>query len=181
MTRDIEPRAAQDGKLEELILFVVQATEQDERCSPTKLDKLLFYTDFRAYDHLGRSMTGRRYRKLEGGPVPEGIADVIEDMERRRLCARGERKLVALREPDLSLFSPEELDIARAVVRDLWSLSAAEVSDLSHRFPGWQAAELGEEIPYDTVFVDEPRPMTPEEVAWAQEVLGDVLGRQQTA
>ena len=60
-------------------------------------------------------------------------------------------------------------------------MNAAEVSERSHRYPGWLAAEIGEEIPYDTVFVDEPRPLTLEEVAWAQEVIGDFLGRQQTA
>ena len=173
-----EPMPARDSKLEELILFVV---EKDERCGAAKLDKILFYADFQAYDKLGRSITGRRYRKLAGGPVPEGIATVVEDMERRRLCAREDQRLVALREPDLSFLAPEEIEITHAVVRELWPLNAAEVSDRSHRFPGWQAAEIGEEIPYDTVFVDEPRPLTPEEVAWAQEVMGDFLGRQQTA
>lgn len=167
-----------DRKLEELLLFVADVTAQDERCNAAKLDKILFYADFRAYGELGRSMTGQRYRKLEGGPVPEGVARVLEDMERRNLCAWEGRKLIPLRQPDLSVFPTEELEITRAVVRDLWTLSAAEVSDLSHRFPGWQAAEIGEEIPYETVFVDEPRPLTPEEVAWAHEAIGDFLGRQ---
>lgn len=181
MKLETEPVAVGGGKLEELILFVAQATEQDALCSAAKLDKILFYADFRAYERLARSITGHRYLKLEGGPVPEGIMAVVEDMERRQLCARVDQKLLALQEPDLTLFAAEELEIARAVVRDLWFLSAAEVSELSHRFPGWQAAELGEEIPYDTVFVDEPRPLTPEEIAWAQEAIDDFLGRRQTA
>src|SRR5688500_2424589 len=71
MNPKAEPMQATDGKLEELILFVVRASEKDEHCCAAKLDKILFYTDFRAYDELGRSITGRRYRKLEGGPVPE--------------------------------------------------------------------------------------------------------------
>lgn len=170
-----------DGKLEELILFVARATGEDEHCCATKLDKILFYADFRAYDHLGQSITGRRYLKREGGPVPEGVASVVETMGRRGWCIWREKGLTALREPDLGPFAPDELEIARAVIRELMPLSAAEVSERSHRFPGWQAAELGEEIPYDTVFVDEPRPLTPEEVAWAQEAIDDFLGRQQTA
>jgi hypothetical protein len=177
MNLGTEPVAIMGGKLEELILFVAQATEKDERCCAAKLDKILFYADFRAYDHLGRSITGRRYLKREGGPVPEGVSSVVETMGNRGWCAWREQGLTALREPDLGIFAPEELEITRAVVRDLMPLSAAEVSERSHRFPGWQAAELGEEIPYDTVFVDEPRPLTPEEVAWAEEVLGDFLGR----
>jgi Protein of unknown function (DUF4065) len=167
-----------DRKLEELLLFVADATAGDERCNAAKLDKILFYADFRAHGEIGRSMTGQRYRKLEGGPVPVRIAEVLEDMERRGLCVREGNKLRPLRRADLSVLSVEELEITRAVVQDLWTLSAAEVSDLSHRFPGWQAAEIGEEIPYETVFVDEPRPLTPEEVAWAHEAIGDFLGQQ---
>lgn len=171
----------QDNKLEELILFVIAAAGPQERCCATKLDKILFSADFRAYDLLGQSITGQRYLKREGGPVPEGIASVVETMGSRGWCAWRDQGLTALREPDAALFAPEELEITRAVVRDLMPLSAAEVSERSHRFPGWQAAEIGEEISYDTVFVDEPRPLTPEEVAWAEEVLGDFLGQRQTA
>lgn len=176
-----EPKSLPDDKLEELVLFVAAAVPPEERCCATKLDKILFSADFRAYDRLGSSITGRRYLKLEGGPVPEGIASVLEKMESRGWCAWRDRGLTALRDPDLALFAPEELEITRSVVHDLIALSAAEVSEHSHRFPGWQAAELGEEIPYDTVFVDEPRPLTPEEVAWAQEAIDDFVGRRQTA
>ena len=50
-------------------------------------------------------------------------------------------------------------------------LNASEVSDLSHRFAGWQATDIGEDIPYATVFVDEARPFSPDELAWALEVV----------
>jgi hypothetical protein len=164
-----------------LILFVAAAAEPEERCCAIKLDKILFSADFRAYDVLGQSITGQRYLKREGRPVPEGIASAVETMGSLGWCAWRDQGLTTLREPDLALFAPEELKIIRAAIRDLMPLSAAEVSERSHRFPGWQAAELGEEIPYDTVFVDEPRPLTPEEVEWAEEVLGDFLGQRQTA
>jgi hypothetical protein len=172
-----------DNKLEELILFVAAALGPQESCcaTKTKLDKILFSADFRAYDALGRSITGQRYLKLEGGPVPDGIASVLETMEGRGWCDWSDRGLRALREPDLKLFAPEEIEITRAVIDDLADLSAGEVSERSHRFPGWQAAELGEEIPYDTVFVDQPRPLTPEEVAWAEEIIGDFLVQRQAS
>src|SRR5688572_28638689 len=118
MNLGTEPVAIMGGKLEELILFVAQATEKDERCCAAKLDKILFYADFRAYDHLGRSITGRRYLKREGGPVPEGVSSVVETMGNRGWCAWREQGLTALREPDLGIFAPEELEITRAVVRD---------------------------------------------------------------
>lgn len=173
-----------DRKFQELILLVARECREDPRCGATKLNKILFYSDFLAYEELGRSISGEAYRKLERGPVPRRILPVVEDMLSAGWCAWADRdwfglplrKLQPLREPDVSLFSADELEVVRRVIRDLWELNAAEVSDLSHRFAGWQAAAPGEEIPYETVFVDEPRRLTDEEVEWAQEVIREYLG-----
>jgi hypothetical protein len=181
--------AGRDRKFEELILYVARESQDDRRCGATKLNKILFYADFMAYHKLGQSITGQKYQKLERGPAPKRVVPVVESMVSRGFCAWAERsyfgfplkKLIALREPDVSVFSAEELDVARTVISELWDLNATEVSDLSHRFVGWQAAEIGEEIPYETVFVDEPRPLTQEEEAWAHEVIEDYLEQKRTA
>jgi hypothetical protein len=181
--------AAKDEKFRELILYVARESEDDRRCGATKLNKILFYADFLAYRKLGRSITGQKYQKLEWGPAPKRIVPVIDEMVREGRCAWAERnysgfelrKLIPLREPTVSVFTAEELDIVRTVIDDLRDLNATEVSDLSHRFAGWQAAEIGEEIPYNTVFVDEPRPLTREEAAWAHEVIEEYLEQKRTA
>ena len=165
-------------KFQELILYVARRGEADPRCGSTKLNKILFYADFEAYRKLGASISGELYQKLEHGPAPRRLLPAIEEMEAAGWCAWGTRdyygfelrKLLALREPDTSLFSGPELDIVNRVIQDLWELNATEVSDLSHRFAGWQAAELGETIPYETVFVGQPRPLSPEELAWVEEL-----------
>lgn len=180
----LEMPIAETSKFEELILLVARECREDPRCGATKLNKILFYSDFLAYEELGRSISGEAYRKLERGPAPRRILPVVEDMLSAGWCTWAERdwfglplrKLQPLREPDLSLFSADELEVVRRVVRDLWELNATEVSDLSHRFAGWQAAAPGEEIPYETVFVDEPRRLTDEEVEWAQEAIREHLG-----
>ncbi len=176
-------------KFKELILYVARESENDRKCGATKLNKILFYADFHAYRKLGRSISGEKYQKLERGPAPKRVVPVIAEMEAAGLCAWAERdyygfplkKLIALREPDLSVFTAQELDVARSVISELWELNATEVSDLSHRFAGWQAADLGEEIPYETIFVDEARPLTLEELAWAEEAIQDYLERKKTA
>ena len=174
---------AETSKFQELILLVARECREDPRCGATKLNKILFYSDFLAYEELGRSISGEAYRKLERGPVPSRMLPVVEDMQSLGWCSWAERDyfgrplrtLQPLREPDLALFSAEELAVVRRVIRDLWELNATEVSDLSHRFAGWQAAAHGEEIPYETVFVDEPRRLTDEEAEWAQEVIREHL------
>ncbi|HKI05938.1 MAG TPA: Panacea domain-containing protein [Thermoanaerobaculia bacterium] len=181
--------ANSDRKFRELILFVAQESENDENCGATKLNKILFYADFEAYRKLGQPISGQKYQKLERGPAPKGAVPVISEMEKAGLCKWEDReyfglplkKLIPRRDSDLSVFAPEELDIARAVINELWDLNAAEVSDLSHDFVGWQAASLGEEIPYETAFVGKPRPLTPDELAWAHEVIQDYLDERKTA
>jgi len=181
--------ATRDRKFRELILFVARESETDGKCGATKLNKILFYADFQAYRKLGASISGQRYQKLERGPAPRRAVPMISEMEKEGLCAWEDReyfglslrKLIPRRDPDLSVFAQEEVDIARGVIRELWDLNATEVSDLSHGFVGWQAAGLGEEIPYETAFVGEPRPLAPDELAWAHEVIQEYLDQKKTA
>ena len=78
-------------------------------------------------------------------------------------------RLIALREADLAEFSGAEVAIIDAVIRDLWDQNATEVSDLSHRFLGWEVADLQEVIPYVSVFLDS-RPLTAKEEERAAEL-----------
>lgn len=167
-------------RFSELLLLVARATESDPRCGATKLNKILFYADFGAYRALGRSISGQAYRKLEFGPAPRSVTQAVDALVAQGVCAWADRtyfgyplrKLVALREPSLALFTAEEVELVHRVVEDLWELNATEVSDLSHRFAGWQAAAMGEEISYNTVFVGEPQPpLTEAEAEWALEAL----------
>jgi hypothetical protein len=172
---------AEAQRFRELVVYVAQQSQEDPRCGATKLNKILFYADFRAYETLGASISGQAYQKLENGPAPRRILPVVQELQNEGACVWDERsyyghplnKLTALREPDLSVFKPEEIALVREVIEDLWDLNATEVSDLSHRFAGWQASDLKEEIPYNTVFVDDPRPLSDEEHAWALQAIGE--------
>lgn len=179
----------QQRKFEELILFVSRKTESDLRCGKTKLNKILFYSDFTAFKKLGRSISGQTYQKLAHGPAPKGFVPTVENMVREQLClwvdrdhyGRAQQKLIARREPDLTLFSAEELDLVSQIIADLWPLNAKEVSDLSHEFIGWRLAEEREEIPYFSVYVGEPQALTAEELEWAEEVIREHLAEQAAA
>ncbi len=180
--------SAKAKKFREMILYVAKQTQADPRCGATKLNKILFYADFLAYHKLGDSISGQRYQKLENGPAPKRILPAVQELEKEGACAWAERnyygkslrKLIALREPDVSVFGAEELDLLRDVISDLWELNAAEVSDLSHRFVGWQASDIREEIPYNTVFVDASRPLSVEEEGWALKVIREYRERNET-
>lgn len=59
----------------------------------------------------------------------------------------------AARPADLSIFSELERQTIDAVVVKIASMSAREVSDLSHEDAGWQMVDLGESIPYASAYI----------------------------
>jgi hypothetical protein len=151
-----------DGdKFRELILFVAEKSEGDPRFGATKLNKILFFVDFIAFVTLGQSVTGQRYQKLENGPAPRALVPAIKKMEARNEIAFRERlyygkvqkRAVALREPDLSLFSGPEVQLVNDIIDEFWGKSASDMSRLSHDFLGWELAEIGEDIPYEVSLV----------------------------
>jgi hypothetical protein len=172
----MEPR--DDTKLRELILYLAKKCEGDLAFAKTKLCKLLFYSDFGAFVELGSSITGQPYVKLPNGPVPPRATRLLTKMEKAGELAMAKRsfhghpqeKPMALREPDLSLFTGAEIALVDVVIDQLRDHNARGVSDLSHDFIGWQAAAMGEEIPYETALVD-VSPATEDEIAYARQLV----------
>lgn len=171
--------SADDRRMKELILYLAAKSEEDPRFSSTKLNKLLFYCDFTAYLRLGRSITGQSYRKLPFGPVPKSLLPILEQMKRDRECREVERDYFGLRQrrvkaerpAQVSVFSPEEIELADRILAELWESNATEVSDLSHDFIGWKAARLNEVIPYETVFLGDPStPVTEDEIEFCRQL-----------
>ena len=178
MTR-IREIATDDRKMKELILYLAAKSEGDPRFSSTKLNKLLFYCDFTAYWQLGRSITGHSYQKLPFGPAPKAVLPILSQMQQDGDCdevrkdyfGREQRRVKANRTPQTAVFSEEELQLTNQILEDLWESSASEVSERSHGFIGWQAAEFNEVIPYETVFLGDPStPVSEEEIEFCRQL-----------
>lgn len=161
------PHEYQRDKFIELLLYIAERSETDPRFGETKLNKLLFYSDFVAYRELGRPITGARYQKLQWGPAAIPLLPVQQELIAQgdlvirtgRLGPRTQKKPIALRQPDLSQFSGAEVALVDELIAELWDLGALQVSNISHDNPAWQVAAYKEEIPYETAFVEsiEPR------------------------
>jgi hypothetical protein len=150
------------SKFKELVLYVAERSAEDPKFGATKLNKILFFSDFLAYLRFGRPISGASYQKLEHGPaarefLPQRDALLREGAVKIEVRSRfnlPQRRLVPQRRPDLSVFSPDELLLVDEVIDGLLPYSAVEVSSLSHQLAlGWQLAEFGEEIPYSTAFL----------------------------
>ena len=153
-----------EEKFKELILYIAKECETHPFFGATKLNKVLFYSDFIAYEQLGKPITGAEYTALEYGPGPRRLLPIRQDMllDGDIIIQElgSQQRVVARRSPDLEEFSPSERKIIDTVIEALEYQDAESVSDLSHKFLGWQAARAeffvtGQPtiIPYETVHV----------------------------
>lgn len=169
-------RDPNDKKLKELILYIALRSEGDDFFGATKLNKLLFYSDFLAYLNFGQAITWQEYQKLPLGPAPRRLLPIQREMEAagdivivpREFFGYPQHKIIARRnEADLSIFTPQEIDIVNRLILRYWNKNASEISEESHHFSGWKHAEIGETIPYEVVLVG-VRDFTPEEFEYAE-------------
>ena len=159
------------GKFRELVLYLAEKSADDPHFGAVKLNKLLFYADFASYQNTGQPITGSRYQKLEFGPAPRPLLPVLKELEKEGRCRTvhsrldsRQKRVVPVGDVDLSLFSQDEIALIDDVVEAFRGQNAAQVSALSHRFVGWEIAEIGEDIAYQTALVASPRPLTPAEI-----------------
>jgi hypothetical protein len=155
-----------DAKLKELIIFIASRSEDDPNFGSTKLNKLLFFADFLAYMRLGRAITSQPYFRPPNGPAPRRMKPIVDQMVDERTLAiqdrdrygRTQKVPIALRDADLTRFSPEEVAIVTEVLAVLRNKNAKGVSSLSHRFAGWRFAKDRETIPYEVALVEFKKP-----------------------
>ena len=165
-------------KFKELILYICEKSATDPNFSATKLNKILFLSDFWAYGNWGQPITGMEYMKLAYGPAPRALVPIREEMRKDGELAIQETTLdpnmarkrpVNLRSANLSLFSAGEIALVDQVLEWSKNAKASDVSRYTHSWHGWIAAQEGETIPYETVFISED-PLTPFEVARGREL-----------
>jgi hypothetical protein len=157
------PNMSPDERLLELSLYVAKKCQFDPKYGATKLNKILFYSDFMAYGQTGKSITGSEYMRLPNGPAPRRLKPIRAQMERKKDAVvqtvtlpngRRQDRLIALREPNIDIFSAAEISLVDDVIEFLRNDTAKEVSDRSHNRI-WRIAADQESIPYEAVFISD--------------------------
>ncbi len=151
------------GKFKELVLYLSQASADDEGFGVVKLNKLLYRADFEAYRLLGHSITGATYEKQEYGPVVRDLPIILDELAasgyviwQRIPAGPHMRKVPSTREqPDLRQLPNEEIRIVDAALEELRWRGGKSVSEWSHETSaGWQVQEIGQEIPYSSALIN---------------------------
>lgn len=169
-------------KLEELVLYIAHRSKDDPKFGATKLNKILFWSDFLAYGYMGESITGAHYIRKQHGPVPrevliastnlvnEGRAEIVE----RLYFGKIQKRIVPLENPDLTGFTPDQLTLVDQMITALADGNATEVSEVTHNLRPWLDALQDEEIPYETVFVLSDTPVTLDDKEWGRRKLKEL-------
>lgn len=121
----------------------------------TKLQKLLFYTDFLCYKRYGYPITGLVYIHHHYGPVPahhdllQWALSTTGAIEVKPFEGQfGGEVILALREPDKRLFNEDELEVINNVAGFFVDYSAIRISDFSHGERGYRETNFKEIINY---------------------------------
>lgn len=120
----------------------------------TKLNKLLFYTDFLMYKTTACSMTGITYRAIPFGPVPAEYDKMyikLGDDQKIQLSIKyfsdgncGEQ--IKSNWNKESSFNKQELEVLSTVADLLCDKNTKEIVEISHLEPAWQENEA-EKLP----------------------------------
>lgn len=170
------PPAFDRDKLKALVHYVCWKCDNPADLGGTKLNKVLWYADMLAYMTWNRPITGETYIKRQFGPVSRHILPVLEDLEREGQIVRRQtsyygrlkHEYIPVTTPDLSLFTAAEISLVDTCIDFVCRKhTAASISRRTHDTI-WKLAEIGEEIPYYTVWASELGEVTPEDIAWAR-------------
>lgn len=166
-------------KLSALVHYICSKCPDKNLLGATKLNKILWYSDAIALQMWGAPITGEVYVKRQFGPVPKHILGVIEQLEREGAIAvtntpyhnYAKREYVSLKVPKISIFTPQEISLVDDVINEIcYNHTATSISLASHDRI-WELAEIGEDLPLETVFASELDEVTEEDVKWAKRAL----------
>ena len=129
------------SKIKNILLYFI---EKSHGVYITKMNKLLFYTDFLSYRTHGKGMTGLRYKAIQHGPVPvrwDRIYSFYDEIQQEIVQLTNDREgtmLVSNLSPDMTDFSEEELEIMDVVYKRFQKETPAQISETSHQEEAWK-------------------------------------------
>ena len=143
------------ARLKNLLLYILGKMGDTFQ---TKMNKVLFYIDFLSYRERGMAISGLAYNAIDFGPVPQRwdrVYSAFDEVEQQTKLVHDQEcvALTATAAADMGGFTIEEKAIIDEICEKMKSLSAHDISDLSHREPAWKNhLHQSETIPYSEAF-----------------------------
>lgn len=150
-------------KPEALMEMIIFFASKSAGVMKTKLNKLLWYSDFIHYRHHSLSISGATYVHLQYGPVPDSytvylstlcesgalnINEVDFGLNRDGEPITGE-KLISARPPQTDTLPPTALEVLEAVHSYFERVGSSGITKISHEEIGYTVTSPGEPISYE--------------------------------
>lgn len=148
-----------EEKYKNAILYLAKHIGRGSVYGKKKLYKLFYYLDFDFFEKYDKPFTGDIYHKLQMGPAPSYLDAFITELSKAKALKLSRQRTglgyedtyvyIALKEPDLSVFNKEELEMLKRVVRVYGNKNGTELEKLTHNEAPYLAVKEGEEIPLE--------------------------------
>lgn len=135
-------------KLKNVLLFYI---DKCEKIYKTKMNLLLFYTDFYAYKTINKAITGLSYIPTEYGPAPSSynsLYSCIEDVDTiMEIGGNIDRtQLFSNKKPDLEVFNDNEISVLNHIHTTFGSLSGYKIIAIFHEENLWNNINSNEKM-----------------------------------
>ncbi len=150
-----------EDKFKELIIYIADKCSDDPDFGATKLNKILFYSEFFSYGKYGESITKMPYFRIQNGPAPKYMKPISDQMiedndiaiQPKPRFGFTQLRTIPLREANLRKLNARDVAIVDEVISALSGVNARGVSKYSHLEIGVRIVDEKEEIPYHSVFL----------------------------
>lgn len=158
------------------VAHYIIARVDPSRLGATKLNKIIWYADLDYYRKTGQSLSGTHtYVRKDMGPVPNGIDSALDILKREgkitersaRVVSFDRREFIWTREPDITAFTAEQIDIITLCINRITPMSADKISKETHKDALWKELENGQPMPLGAGAVVFTRP-SEKSLKWAQ-------------
>jgi hypothetical protein len=161
-----------------LVQYICWICENPRALGTIRLNIILWYSDRNVYLESGRPITGATYIRQLKGPQARPLQPMLVELEKDGVIARrpadrsgGVDLLFAIQRPDLTGFEPEEISIVDKVTRVICAEAHGSIPHQTAHDRVWQVAQIGELLPYFTVFAGQPGDILPADITWAMREL----------
>lgn len=169
-------------RLKTVVHYICTRCRRDpSQLGAVKLHKILWFADGQTYARLGSALLGEDYTRQPRGPLAVHLESALRDLEAEGhllirtvgFKGRQKREYLASGNPDVSFLTPKEKRILDEVIRNITQdHTANSISEKSHDRL-WEAAGLGERIPYQQQLLVRFLPLTVEDQEWVKAELED--------
>lgn len=147
-------------KFKNMLLYVLERCAGKPNVGETVLNKLLYFIDFNYYELYEEHLSGAIYRKLQFGPVPQHLDQIMEQLIKNQQIQRvkteyhgyPQSRYLPLVKPNLQELKASEKEVIDRVIEQMSDWSATAISDYSHKDLPWEATEEGKVISYELAF-----------------------------